>query len=125
MGHIDAKAVDAASEPEAHRIKHRLTDGGVAPVEVGLFFEERVEVVLPGRLVERPGRAAEDAQPVIRRAAVGAGIFPHVPVAPGILARRPRFDEPGVPVGRMIGHKVDDDFKPAPVGFGHEPVERL
>ena len=42
---------------------------------------EVVQEVLPARLVELPGRTAEDAHPVVGRAPVGLGVRPHVVVA--------------------------------------------
>ena len=50
--HVDPEAVDAAVQPEAQDVQHRLLHFGVAPVEVGLLAEEGVVVVLPG--VSRP-----------------------------------------------------------------------
>ena len=84
---VEAEAVGAAVEPEAHRLEHRALEGGVSPVEIGLRGEELVEVVLMGGRVERPAAAAEDRQPVVRRAAVRRGVAPDVPVAARAGAR--------------------------------------
>ena len=43
---VDAEAVDAAVEPEAHDPVHGLDDLGVGPVEVGLLGQEQVQVPL-------------------------------------------------------------------------------
>jgi hypothetical protein len=60
LGHpvdgVDPEAVDAAVEPEAEGFAHRRLHLGVVPVEVGLLRLERVQLVLTGRLVERPRR---------------------------------------------------------------------
>ena len=37
VDHVDAEAVDAAVEPEAHDVVHRRLDLGVGPVQVGLL----------------------------------------------------------------------------------------
>ena len=84
---VDAEAVDAAVEPEAQHVEHRLAHGRVAPVEVGLLAQVGVRVVLARAGVEGPGRAAEHAQPVVGRAAVRA---PEVPVALRVVTRRAR-----------------------------------
>ena len=38
VDHVDAKAVDAALQPEAHDVVHRGAHGGIAPVEIGLLL---------------------------------------------------------------------------------------
>ena len=43
---IHPKTVDAALQPEAQNVEHRLDDFGIAPVEVGLFAQEGMVVVL-------------------------------------------------------------------------------
>ena len=72
---------------EPHRIEHRRLQPGRAPVEFGLFLEELVEIILPGRRIERPGGAAEEALPVVGRPAIGRGVPPDVPVAVRVVAR--------------------------------------
>ena len=47
-------------EPEAENVVHRESYLGVEPVQVGLFREEGVEVILPGSRIERPGRRYDD-----------------------------------------------------------------
>src|SRR6266568_1012508 len=109
---VDAKAVDAAREPEPHHVVDGLPYLRVAPVQVRLLRQERVAIVLTARSVERPGAAAEFGQPVVGRAAVRAGIAPQVPIAFGIVARGPAFQKPGMPVGYVvteIGHRRAED----------------
>ena len=43
---VDAEAVDAALEPEAQHVEHRLSHRRVAPVQVGLLAQVGVVVVL-------------------------------------------------------------------------------
>lgn len=78
---IDAEPVDPSPEPEAHHLLHRLPDLRVAPIEVRLLLQKGVVVVLACRFVEFPGTAAEPAQPVVRRAAIGRGISLYIPIA--------------------------------------------
>ncbi len=102
---------------------HRRLHLRVAPVEVGLLGEERVQVVLAGGLVERPGRTAEQRLPVVGRAAVRRGIPPHVPVPPRTRPGRSGIDEPVVPIGRVVRHEVDEHPDVPLVTGGEEPVE--
>ncbi len=92
---VDAEAVGAAVEPEAQHVEQLGPHLRVAPVEVGLLLQVRVEVVLPGRRVELPDRSAGLARPVVGRPAVGRRVGPDVPVALGVLARGARGEEPG------------------------------
>src|SRR6266536_721496 len=85
----------------------------VAPVQIRLLGQEGVTIILPRRGVVLPGAAPEFRQPVVRRAAIRRGIAPDVPVALWIVARSPTFDEPGMLVGGMVRHEVEDDFEPA------------
>ena len=70
--HVDAKAVDAAPQPEAHNVEHRLAHLWIAPVEIGLLGQKGVIVILAARRVEGPGAAAEMAQPIVGRTRPGA-----------------------------------------------------
>ena len=128
VGDVDAEPVDAAVQPEAHRLVQRRLDLRVVPVEVGLLGQERVQVPLPGRVVPRPGPAdrREVRDPVVRRLPVGAALVavaPDVPVAPGVVAGGAGLGEPRVPVGGVVRDEVDDDPHAARVGLRDELVE--
>ena len=84
---VDAKATRTAVEPEAQDRVELVADFRIPPVEVRLAGQERMQVVLAGPLIEGPGGAPENGQPVVRRRAVRLGIGPHVPLP---VARRPR-----------------------------------
>jgi hypothetical protein len=112
-GSIDPKAVDAAPHPEAEHVGHRLTHLRVAPVQVRLVLEEGVVVVLSGPRIEFPGAAAEAAQPVVGRAAIGRGIVPDIPVASGICSRRAALAEPGMLARGVVGYEVQDQLDAA------------
>jgi hypothetical protein len=55
INHVNAKAVNAALEPEAHGIEHGACHIRIAPVQVGLFGIEEVIIGLLRLLVIRPG----------------------------------------------------------------------
>ena len=57
---VEPETVHAHVQPEANSVPHRALDVGVAPIQVGLLFEEEVIVILAGGLVQLPGRTAED-----------------------------------------------------------------
>ena len=101
MRDVDAEAVDAALEPEAHDLVERLAHLVVPPVEIRLLGQEVVQVVLTALLVERPRRAPEDRLPVVRRRPVGLRVAPYVPVALRGIA------EPWMPVARVVGDEVE------------------
>ena len=122
---IEAEAVDAALQPEAHHVEHRVLHLGVVEVEVRLLKEEIMEVILPAARIPLPGAPAENRWPVIGRGAVLHGIGPDEPVGAGIGAVEPAFAEPGMLVGCVAEHLVDDDLEPQIVRPRHQGVEIL
>ena len=130
VGDVDPEAVDAAVEPEAQDAAELLAHLLVRPVEVGLRAVEEVQVPLAGRAVglddARPGRAAEDGLPVVRRlvAARAAAVAEEVAGALGAAGRGgERRLEPFVLVRRVVGHQVDDHADAAGVRLGEHRVE--
>ena len=115
--HVDAEAVHASVEPEAHHVVHRRLHGRITPVEVRLLLQEGVVVILAGGLVPLPCRAAEIADPVVGRSAIRRAIAPDVPVPFRIVARGAALDEPGMPVGCVVGHEVEHNLEPARMGL--------
>ena len=51
VGHVDADPIDSPVEPEADRVEHLRAHLGVAPIQVWLARQIRMQVVLPGRVV--------------------------------------------------------------------------
>ena len=120
---IEAEAVDAAVEPEAHVVQLSCAHVRVVEIEVGLTGEKVVQVVLTAPRLPLPGHAAEDRQPVVRRRAVRARVGPHVPVGPGVVAALAALAEPGVAIGGVAENLVDDDLQAQTVRLLHDAVE--
>ncbi len=122
---VGPEPVDAAIEPEAHHAVHGLHHRPLGPVDVGLLGEEQVQVVLGRALVEGPRRdvLAEGCPPVVGRTAPRCRVAPHVPAAVCARGRRTGVEEPGVAVGGVVGHPVDDDPQAPGVSVGQQPVE--
>ncbi len=117
VGHIDPEAVDAQVQPEAQDRAELVLDGGVVPVEVGLFGGEEVEVPLavgdPG-----PGGAAEEGLPVVGR--LLTVLAPALAEVEALAQYRTRAlgecaAEPFVLIGAVVGDEVDDDPQVQPV----------
>ena len=117
---VDAEAADALCEPEVCGGEERLPDLGVLPVEVGLRLGEGVQVVLAALLAVRPRRAAEDAAPVRRGAAVLLRVAPDIPVALRVRAALLRLQEPRVLVGGVVVDEIHDDAHVALLRFGDQ-----
>ena len=103
---VDAEAIDATVQPEAQDIIHSLAHPGIAPIQIGLFHIEQVQVVLPGGFIELPGRTAKPARPVIGGTATGGRVAPDVPVAFLVRPAGTRLLEPGMLIGGVVGYKV-------------------
>ncbi len=110
--YIHPESVYAFVQPKPHYSEHRLLHFRIAPVEVGLFDEKGVVVILLRSIVPLPGAPAEDAQPVIGRTAIWLRILPDVPVALRVVPGRPRSYKPGMLVRTVIGDKVEDQLHP-------------
>ena len=80
-------------------------------------------VILAGGLVPFPGRTAEIADPIIRWTAIPGGIAPDVPVAFWIVARRATLDEPGVLIGCVVWHEVQQNLEPSRMSLRKQIVE--
>lgn len=108
---IEAEAVAAPVQPEAHDVVDGVAHLGVLPVEVGLLRAEQVQVVLIGGLVVCPGAALEVAGPVVGGLAVPLGVVsggsPDVPVSEGVVLGFPRLLEPVVLVAGVVHDEVE------------------
>jgi hypothetical protein len=122
VDHVQPEAIYPALKPELHHLEHPRAHFGVAPVQVGLFLEEEMVVVLPDLGHPLPRRAAEGRLPVVRWAAVDR-VVPHIPVVPRVFAAAARGLEPGVPVRRVVEHEVEDHADAARVRAVEESPE--
>lgn len=120
---IDAEAVDAQVKPEAHCGMHCGADLRIAPIEIGLFPQEGVVVVLVRPLIPFPRAAAEIADPIVGWRAVGPSIAPNVPVALAARARSATVDEPRMLIGCVVWNEIQSDFDPAPMRLAKKPDE--
>ena len=122
---VETEAVHASIQPETHFAEDGLDDLGMAKVEIGLLGQEIVQVVLAAPGIPLPGRTAEDRLPVGGRRAIGARVGPDIPVGAWIVVMLTALDEPGMLVGSVRQHLVDDDLEPPGMGGLHQAVEVL
>ena len=82
----------SAMQDTIQELSHLLSE----LLQVRLFFKEIMEVVCPPLRVPCPSAAVEHGLPVIRRAAIGRGIAPDIPVPlrrdAGLCGDRARTD---------------------------------
>ena len=64
---VEPEPVDSAVEPEASDSEHRVLNGRVVKVEIGLLGQEIVQIILSAPGVPCPRGAAEDRLPVAGR----------------------------------------------------------
>ncbi len=95
---------------------------GSSQLRSGCCGREEVQVVLAGRVVPRPGRAAEQRRVVVGRPTVPA-VPPEVEVPAGGVACAPAPLEPGMPVRGVVDHEVDDEADATRLQPRHQRVE--
>jgi hypothetical protein len=120
---IEAEAVEAEIQPEAHQIDHGVRHFGVLVVEVGLVVEETVPVVLLARVVPSPVGPLHIGED---HAGVGPAlviVVPDVPVRLGIVAARTRLYEPRVLVAGVVHDQIGNDPDTPAVGILQEGDE--
>ena len=103
---IDPEPRHAPIEPATKDAVEGSTDVLVPPVQVRLVRQEVVEVVLPGRLIERPSRSAEGTAPVVRGSSIVRGVGPHVPITMLCVPPGTGVDEPRVLIARVVRDEV-------------------
>src|SRR5262249_30776387 len=95
----------------------------MAPVEIGLFLEASMIVVLLGCCIPFPGAAAKHSDPVIGWSTLQRWVVPQIPITLRGLPWGPRGHEPGMLIRRMIRDIVQKDFELTPMGLGHELIK--
>ena len=120
---IEAEAVDAPVEPEAHGVQQRILHGAVVHVELGLAGEELVHIILPAARVPCPCGAAKDRLPVIGRRAIGLGVGPDIPVGLVTGLAGATVHEPVVQIGRVRVNLIDRDLEAQLMRPRHQRIE--
>ena len=123
VAHVDPEPRHAAVPPEAHDVVELAPHLLVPPVQVRLRRLEVVQEVLAAGLVEVPGRAAEDAGPVVGQPTVGLGVGPDVVVPVGRVTPAQGIDEPGMLIAGVVGHQVHQDADAPLAGLADQGVE--
>src|SRR5262249_38720935 len=77
-------------------------------VQIWLMTEEAMPIIGLGNWIPSPIRHLSVQEDDSGSAIPRIGIAPHIPVTFGIVPRSPRFKEPGVLIGSMVGHHLDD-----------------
>ena len=120
---IEAHTIDAALEPEPQVVQYGLLHFRMVEVQIWLFHQKVVQVVLPSAGFPLPRHAAKDRQPVVRRAAVGSWIRPDVPIRLGVSSVLTAFAEPFVFDGGVAQHLVNHDAQAGGVRLRYELIE--
>ena len=108
------EAVHTHVQPEAHDALDLLPDLGVVHVEIGLFSGKNVQIVLFSLIVVFPCKPLELAVPVVGRKLLlpfKARVPPDIVVAVGIVLSLAALDEPGVLVGGVVDHQVEQHLE--------------
>src|SRR4029453_16260638 len=124
MGDVDPKAVDAAIGPKPYGAPEILTDFLVLPVEIGLLRSETVEIPL-AVTGWGPRPSAEDRFPVIGWLLTSSATTATKQVTITLGSARAgsqRLHKPGMSIGGVIGHDVDDHPDPGAVQGRHHRV---
>jgi hypothetical protein len=119
---IQAEAIHAAVEPEAHVVQGRLLHVRVMEVQVRLVDQEVVQVVLLTARLPLPGAAAEQRQPVVGRRAVLARSAQTYQSASGLRGLA-ALAEPGMLDRGVAQHLVDHHLQAQAMGLGQQAVE--
>jgi len=120
---IQAQPINATIQPEAHDIEHRSAYFRVVKVQVRLRSQKVVQVILATTRFPLPGDTTENRQPVVRRAAVGLGVGPDIPVGLGVVTAAAAFLEPFVLDRVVAQYLIDHHLQAKSVCLGQQPVE--
>lgn len=105
---IKSEPINALIQPEPENTVYFVSQLRVSPVYFRLLWRKVAQVVLLCRLVPMPsGLPSEPALPVIWNFRFAR---PNEVVVELVLLRLPAFNEPGMLLGRMVQHKIDDNL---------------
>ena len=119
---VHPPSVHAFVAPPAHHLKHAFPDFWICPVQIRLFFCEKMQVVLAAFFILLPGGSGEAGAPVVRRSAV-LSVLPDVIIPVGIILSFPAFHKPGMLVGGVVCHQIHHQFHTPGMDLGKHPVE--
>jgi len=108
VDHIEPEPVHPQVEPEFHLFKNGLLNLVIAPVQVGLLPEKRMQIKLLCFFIKGPCASAGSRLPVIWRGSRDP-LFPDIPFSFRVCHRRRRRDKPRMPVGGVVEHHVEND----------------
>ena len=100
---VDPDSRDSTHEPEAKDLVEGVAHLAADPVQIRLFGQEAMMVVLACSLVVRPGAAAEHALLVVRLVA------PDVPLPLLGVAGGAGVEEPLMSIARVCGNEIEED----------------
>ena len=105
---VQPEPIHALFLPKQHDGINGFPHRRIFPVEIRLFRQEAVHIILPGQRVQRPGRARKDGAPV-GGGAVPLPVPPDIIVPIGVLPAFPALQEPGMLIRGVVGHHVQHD----------------
>src|ERR1700752_4536610 len=105
---VQPETIDSEFEPELHGIPHLFAHRWIVIIQIWLMTEEAMPVIGLGNWVPSPIRHLSVEEDDSGSAIACVGIAPHIPVTFWIVPRCPRFQEPGVLIGRVVGHHLDN-----------------
>ena len=121
---IEAKAVHAKIEPEAHDIQNRFDDRGVVIVQIRLMGVEAMPEIGVRNGVPGPvgSFAIDENDAPFRELVVRLGLDVEIPLrGPG--SRVPGTLKPGMLIGSMVENQLRNDMHLAGMGGIHQPPE--
>lgn len=118
-----AKAINAAIQPKTGTFQNGRLHIRIVQIEIGLFAQEIVQIILLAVAIPCPCRAFEQGLPIIGRAAIGFWIGPHIPIGLGVCAARTAFHEPRMLIGAVGIDLIDDQLQAQLMGFFQDRIE--
>ena len=115
--HIHAETVNPLITPPAHHIIYRISGMFIFPVNIRLFFMERVQVIHIRPFVIFPCRPSKAGAPVIRRRSIFFPFPPDIIIPVSILLRLPAFHKPLMFIGCVVYYQIHHNTNPSFMGF--------